>query len=90
MSKEEDNSSEIEIWVNGDGYEYISVDGHLVPHHRLLACRDENVETVSEKECHHRIPIEWLNIPENIEPVSREEHVQIHMNKLPLEQEILD
>lgn len=90
MSKEEDGSSEIEIWMNGDGYEYISVDGHLVPHHRLLACRDENVGTVSEKECHHRIPIEWLNIPGNIDPVSRGEHAQIHSDEVPPEEEVLD
>jgi len=80
-----------EIITNSDGYEYIKVDGHLISHHRLLACRDDDPEYVAQRDCHHCIPIEWLNVPQNIEPVCRGEHAQIHTDSDSFdERDILD
>jgi hypothetical protein len=78
MSSDNDQQ-DVEIMTNSEGYEYLCVDGYLIAHHRLIACRDNHVDQVSDKECHHRVGVKWLNIAENIDVVSQDEHAQIHV-----------
>jgi hypothetical protein len=73
-------------YTDVEGYEkassYIPSEGEVarVRIHQLLACLSHEPEEVfsPEKHVHHRSEIPWLNIPKNLEVVSREEHQRAH------------
>lgn len=52
----------------------------VVGHHRLLAIAEHGLDAVKDKEIHHQNTIPWDNRPENLKPVSPEEHKEIHRN----------
>lgn len=58
-------------------------DANHVQIHRLLALRDHSVEEVAGKHVHHKIPVPWLNYPENIEVMDESEHISIHHHTDP-------
>ena len=45
---------------------------------RLLAVSEYGFEAVKDKEVHHKIPIPWLNTPENITPLDQSAHRSSH------------
>lgn len=55
---------------------------YLVLVHRLVACAHGMIEPSevwgSDTHIHHKNGIPWINSPENLEPVTPEEHQQIH------------
>lgn len=46
--------------------------------HRLLAVAEYGFDELRDKDVHHKIPIPWLNTPDNIEPISHGEHIELH------------
>lgn len=65
-----------------DGYEVwrteVKGTNHSVRVHRLLAVAEYGFEEVSEKVIHHKNKIPFDNREDNIIPVTREEHTEIH------------
>jgi hypothetical protein len=51
--------------------------------HRLLAVAEYGVDEVADKQVHHKNGIPWDNRPENIEPLTAEEHSKEHEDDLP-------
>ena len=68
--------------MNGTGYEYVaSRSGEkkdFVYIHRLLAVAEYGFVEVCDKEIHHKNRIPWDNRPENLEPLTTEEHKRLH------------
>lgn len=66
--------------TNSSGYEYIEdSDGQpAVAHHRLLAVAEHGVGAVDDDLVHHNLPVEWLNVRENMSIVTPNEHASIH------------
>jgi DNA-binding transcriptional MerR regulator len=56
------------------------VCGDQVRMHRLLAVAKYGFEAVEEKDVHHKNEIKWDNRPDNVELLSRSEHMQHHEN----------
>lgn len=49
--------------------------------HRLLAVAEHGFDAVAGKDVHHKIPIPWLNTPDNIEVVDKSAHGEYHTNQ---------
>lgn len=60
-----------EFWMDGSTNVRVSV-------HRLLAVAEYGFDAVTDKDIHHKNEITWDNRPENIEPLSRSEHMSLH------------
>jgi predicted DNA-binding protein YlxM (UPF0122 family) len=67
------------IHTNIYGHEYSSSQSDHVYIHRLLAVAEYGVEKVKGNDIHHINGVPWDNRPDNIEPLSREEHNRIHL-----------
>lgn len=70
------------ITMHSGGYERVSVtingESKGVLLHRLLAVAVYGFEVVQEHDVHHKKNIPWLNTPENLELVSKEDHPSKH------------
>ncbi|WP_323192434.1 helix-turn-helix domain-containing protein [Halostella sp. PRR32] len=56
-------------------------EGHYtVQAHRLLAVVEYGLSEIEGKDIHHKNQIPWDNRPENIEPVTRSEHINKHID----------
>jgi hypothetical protein len=67
--------------INSKGYEYIEdSDGDpAVLHHRLLAVAEHGYDALDDDDLvHHELPVEWLNIPENVTMLTPTEHARVH------------
>jgi hypothetical protein len=86
------------VWFGHDsgGYEQVSVPyaSENVAVHQLLAVADgadpEKVWSDGEYVTHHDKPIPWLNVPDNVEVVSKAEHNRIHKPRERLNEEICE
>jgi hypothetical protein len=68
--------------TNGEGYEYVEDDdGNTMYLHRLLAMAEYGVDAVADMEVHHKVPVQWLNVPDNVEPLDPDVHSQMHLNR---------
>jgi hypothetical protein len=71
------------FWMSPDGYECWTVydgqrESHTVRVHRLVAIAEYGFDAVSGNVVHHKNQIPWDNRPENLEPMSRGEHSELH------------
>lgn len=66
------------FYTRKDGYEVWDIDEGTVPVHRLLAVAEYGFEAVAGNDVHHRRDIKWLNVPWNLEPLTRKEHIREH------------
>ena len=62
----------------GTFYEYWNSQNDFVPVHRLLAVAEYGFEAVKGKDVHHKNGLSWDNRPENIELLTRSEHMKEH------------
>jgi hypothetical protein len=46
--------------------------------HRLVAVAEWGIEAVRDKDIHHKNGVPWDNRPENLEPLTRKEHREVH------------
>ena len=67
-----------ESWATWD-YEKGELDRVKV--HRLLAVAEYGYEAVVDKDIHHRNGVKWDNRPENVEPLTRSEHMSLHASE---------
>lgn len=69
--------------LTGEGYEYVTEDGSTqeqpVYIHRLVAVAEYGIDAVKDMDVHHKVPIQWLNVPDNLEPVDPIEHRTSHL-----------
>lgn len=77
---------QLSFWTDMDGYDITStqLDGKMncVKLHRLLAVAEYGFEVVSGKDIHHINDVPWDNRPDNLLPVTKSEHLQIHHGTL--------
>jgi len=59
-----------------------------VPIHRLVAVAEYGFDAVVDKEIHHKNGMPWDNRPENLEPLSKEEHRRKESRREPLHKRI--
>jgi len=64
--------------MSSHGYEYVSNNGDYVYIHRLLATLEYDLDEIKKKHIHHINGIPWDNRSCNIEPLSPEEHRELH------------
>jgi len=57
--------------------------------HRLLAVAEHGFDAVGGKDVHHKNAIPWLNTPDNIEVLSRSEHLSEHNSQKNTDRELL-
>lgn len=74
----------VQLVVDQDGYERWdgAVDGVRWSFgvHRLVAIAEYGVDQVKDKIVHHKNEIPWDNRPENLEPMTRSDHIDHHVN----------
>ena len=63
---------------DNDGYLRFWIDGKVYPLHRLIAIAEYGVEKVSGNVVHHKNHVILDNRPENLEPMSLEDHIRRH------------
>jgi len=70
-------------YTRPNGYEYVMSAGKGVMVHALVAIANgadpEKALVDQDYVVHHKIPIPWLNTPDNLELISKKEHQQIHL-----------
>lgn len=77
-------------WHNGYEQVVTQIDGDQkgVQIHRLLAVAEHGFDAVAEKVVHHKNGVRWDNRPENLEPMTKENHQRMHttarMNQTPI------
>lgn len=80
-----DNQKPPNYRTDSTGYECWSTDhdgeSMYVYVHRLLAVSEYGLESVADRHIHHKNGVPWDNRPENIEPVSPEEHAKEHHHR---------
>lgn len=70
------NTRGYEIW----SAKYRSSTENLLVH-RLLAYCEYGLEAIKDKDIHHINGIPWDNQPDNIVPLTKEEHMSLHSNQ---------
>lgn len=60
------------------GYERFYSNGVTIGIHRLVAIAEYGFDQVDGKDVHHKNSIPWDNRSENLKPVTRKEHAEIH------------
>ena len=60
-----------EFWHGGKGVGLVRV-------HRLLAVAEYGLDSIKGKDIHHKNGISWDNRPDNIEPLTKSEHMSRH------------
>jgi hypothetical protein len=53
------------------------INTRAVPVHRITAVAWYGLDSVSEQDVHHRLPIPWLNVESNLLPLPKSEHAII-------------
>lgn len=64
------------------GYEWFTTTGDRVRINRLLAVAEYGFEAVRGMDVHHKNRIPWDNRHENVEPLTPEEHRELHRDEL--------
>jgi DNA-binding XRE family transcriptional regulator len=87
------NNGPPRMFTDPKGYEcfHMSINGttRTLLLHRLLAVAGYSFETVRDNHVHHINGIRWDNRPDNIEPMSPEEHAVEHHREITLTDELL-
>ena len=68
------------LYMSTKGYELFKVEvngeSHTVRHHRLIAVAHHGFGELCSKDVHHKSGIPWDNRPDNLEVLSRSEHLR--------------
>lgn len=75
---------EVSLYTAQSGYETVSCGNTAFHFHRLLAIangEDPHKVFSGEYHVHHKIPIPWLNMPDNIELLTVSEHMSLHASQ---------
>lgn len=79
------NERPLSTQTSDEGYSTIChhIDGrkHEVKIHRLIAVAEHGFEAVKDNDVHHKSEIPWDNRRENLELMTRSEHMTLHNNE---------
>jgi predicted transcriptional regulator len=73
--------------IGSGGYEHFLVcqsgERSRVEVHRLVAVAEHGIDVVKDKDVHHKNGVPWDNRPDNLEPLSRKDHIIEHGKGAP-------